>query len=615
MVEGKKPPGGGFSEPWGVLCTMTLAGLVIFCLSGCGGINPSAPLPTLGSRVESIPGDRGGTASPSVTTNKPSIAIAVQPVYCCNPRSMIIEAQVSALQNPGQIVFRWEFGDGRTGRGPKLEHTYSWPGTYTIMLQAELPDGTIVFAEHELVLPADSVPPGEDPSDQEPQEDPGIGEPTTPDEPDIHEPEPPPVEDPDEIPGEEVPTGPLAVNQPAIDLVLAGSLTTANAGWWGFDENDATHSIQSAINSGAKTVIIPNVGRDWIVRPLFLVSNQEVVFEAGVVLTAKLGAFRGTYDCLLSADGVSNVILRGYNAVLRMRKADYMSSAYTVSEFRHVLFLQKVRNIQVLGLSFQSSGGDGIYIGPIDDYARIPPRDILIKDCDCFDNYRQGISVLSAENLTIENCTLRNTGGTAPQAGIDLEPDYPKDVLTNVKLINCTASGNSGSGFLANLSYLDATSRPISVTVQNMLIQGSHQPGLRAVIVEHGPPGGFLEFRDSLIEITEYSGLGIKWNLSTAFELRFVNCEWRRIARLSTQHPFLLKFMGTKIAGAPGGIRFDNCYVDDQQARHTIKIDASEVASGAADMTGTIYVTNPNIDEAIPTTTWPFPDLDVLLVP
>ena len=615
MFEGKKPPGGGFSEPWGVLCTMTLAGLVFFCLSGCGGIDPSALPSKLDSGVDSTPGVRGGTSSPSVTTNKPSIAVTVQPVYCCNPRSMMIEAEVSNFQNPGQIVYRWEFGDGRTGRGPKLEHTYSWPGTYNIVLQADMPDGTVALVEYELVLPGDPVPPGEDPSGENPQEEPAVGEPTTPDEPDIHEPEPPPVEDPDAPPGEEQPTGPITVNQDAIDLVLAGSLTTANAGWWGFDENDATDSVQSAINSGAKTVIIPNVGRDWIVRPLFLVSNQEVIFEDGVVLMAKLGAFRGMHDCLLSGDGVSNVILRGYNAVLRMRKADYMSTAYAVSEFRHALFLQKVRNVQVLGLSFQSSGGDGIYIGPVDDFARTPPRDILIKNCDCFDNYRQGISVLSAENLTIENCTFRKTSGTAPQAGIDLEPDYPKDVLINVKVINCASLGNSGSGFLANLSYMDATSRPISVTVQNMLIQGSHQPGLRAVIAENGPPGGFLEFRDSLIEVTEYAGLGIKWNLSTAFELRFVNCEWRRVARLSPQFPFLLKFMGSRNPGAPGGIRFDNCYIDDQQVRHTIKIDNTEVVSGKADMSGTILVANPNIDEPIPTTTWPFPDLDVLLVP
>jgi parallel beta-helix repeat protein len=614
MFKGKKPPGGGFSEPWGVLCTMTLAGLVFFCLCGCGGIDPSAPLPGVDRGVDSVPRDRAPNSPSSVTTNKPSIAVTVEPVYCCNPRSMVLEAQVSNLPNHESISFRWEFGDGRTGEGARLEHTYGWPGEYTIILQAELPDGTTVLAQHELVLPGEAVPPEEEPTD-DPTEEPAVAEPTIPDEPDVYVPEPPPVEDPNGIPGEEQPTGQLTVNQDAIDLVLDGLLTTANAGWWGFDENDATNSIQSAINSGAKIVIIPNVGKDWIVRPLFLVSNQEVIFENGVVLTAKLGAFRGMHDCLLSADGVNNVILRGYNAVLRMRKADYMSSAYSVSEFRHVLFLQKVRNIQVLGLSFQSSGGDGIYIGPVDDFARTPPRDILIKDCDCFDNYRQGISVLSAENLTIENCTFRNTSGTAPQAGIDLEPDYPKDVLINVRLINCAALGNSGSGFLANLSYMDATSRPISVTVQNMLIQGSHQPGLRAVIAENGPPGGFIEFRDSLIEVTEYSGLGIKWNLTTAIELRFLNCEWRRVARLSPQFPFLLKFTGSRSLGAPGGIRFDNCYIDDQQVRHTIKIDNTEVVSGAADMTGTIFVTNPSIDEPIPTTTWPFPDLDVLLVP
>ena len=40
--------------------------------------------------------------------------------------------------------------------------------------------------------------------------------------------------------------------------VLSGKRTTANAAWWGFDQQDATEGLQAAIHSGAKTVIMPN---------------------------------------------------------------------------------------------------------------------------------------------------------------------------------------------------------------------------------------------------------------------------------------------------------------------------------------------------------------------
>jgi parallel beta-helix repeat protein len=502
--------------------------------------------------------------SPSATNNKPSLAFTVAPVFCCNPRSRVFEAKLQDSLGSAGVVFRWEFGDGRAGQGSTIEHAYTWPGKYVITLQAEFSDGTVMFSEQELLLPGDPMPP----DDNQPNEVPDPVEPTNPDDPNVTDPEPPSTEGTDE----EVPPDTSGMNPDAIAQVLAGILPTANASWWGFDAKDATHAIQGAINSGAKTVIIPNVGKDWNVGPLFLVSDQEVIFEAGVVVAAKSGAFRGMHDCLLSADGVTNVALRGYNAVLRMRKSDYISSSYSVSEWRHVLFMRGVNNMQVLGLSLQSSGGDGIYVGPTEDSQRVASRNVILRDCECFENHRQGISVWSAENLTIDNCTLRGTSGTAPQAGIDLEPNHPKDVLINVQLINCKAIGNAGSGFIASLGLMTPTSRPVSISVVNMLIQGSHQPGLRVLIAKDGPPGGFLEFRDCIVEGTEYAGLATKLHLNAAVEVRFDHCEWRKVARFFPQPPIYMEFVGSGTSEAPGGIRFTDCLVNDQQARDTIRV-------------------------------------------
>ena len=64
----------------------------------------------------------------------------------------------------------------------------------------------------------------------------------------------------------------------AVKEVLSGKRTVANAAWWGFDEFDATEALQSAINSGAKRVIVPNMTRDWIVRPINLAGDQELIF-------------------------------------------------------------------------------------------------------------------------------------------------------------------------------------------------------------------------------------------------------------------------------------------------------------------------------------------------
>ena len=64
-------------------------------------------------------------------------------------------------------------------------------------------------------------------------------------------------------------------NLEAIADVHSGKSTVANAAWWGFDSEDATEALQSAIDSGAKRMVVPNMHADWIIQPIKLVGNQE----------------------------------------------------------------------------------------------------------------------------------------------------------------------------------------------------------------------------------------------------------------------------------------------------------------------------------------------------
>jgi len=219
-------------------------------------------------------------------------------------------------------------------------------------------------------------------------------------------------------------------NPVAVQEVMTGKRKTANAAWWGFNKSDSTFALQSAINSGASKVIVPYTGKNWITRPLTLQSNQEVVLEPGVVVVAKAGEFKGKFDCLFSASKCSNIILSGYGATLRMRKSDYKSPPYTKSEHRHTLQLKACSDVKVLGLRFENSGGDGIFITR-DNYS-VPCKNVLVKDCICDNNYRQGISVISVIKLRIDNCVLKNTRGTPLQSGIDLEPSNQRAMLVDV---------------------------------------------------------------------------------------------------------------------------------------------------------------------------------------
>ena len=195
---------------------------------------------------------------------------------------------------------------------------------------------------------------------------------------------------------------------PRPDLVAkvgSGEIAEARLSWWGYDPVDATKIVETALASGVRKLIVDRMPSPWMVRPLKGASNQEILFERGAVVMAKKGEFHGKSDFLLTYAESTNVVLSGYGATIAMRIDDYTNKAlYAWSEWRHALTLSGVRNVRVEGLTFDGSGGDGIYFGSAGVGRHC--RDVVVRDVTCTRNNRQGMSVISAANLLIENCRL-----------------------------------------------------------------------------------------------------------------------------------------------------------------------------------------------------------------
>ncbi len=270
-----------------------------------------------------------------------------------------------------------------------------------------------------------------------------------------------------------------AIKKELIEDVLTGRREIANAAWWGYKTTSATQALQGAISSGAKKVIVPDMGHPWILDPIFLESNQEIEFERGVTLLAHKNSFLGKEDCLIKAVNKENITLHGSDVALKMHRKDYTKRNYAASEWRHCLSLCGCRNINVYGLKFQESGGDGIYIGRgRGDNCRQYCENIIIKDVTCNRNYRQGISVISARNLVIEKCLLSNTEGVNPQAGIDYEPNKPDELLQECILRDTIIEGNKKYGILFALGGLSDKSAPLSITVEQCHIRKNGRDAL-----------------------------------------------------------------------------------------------------------------------------------------
>ena len=251
-----------------------------------------------------------------------------------------------------------------------------------------------------------------------------------------------------------------------VQEVLDGKRTEALASWWGFNAEDSTQFLQAAIDSGARKLIIDRQASDWITLPLKAASNQEIVLQDGVVLQAKKGAYLGRSDALLSLRQCENVVIRGekpgVKAVLRMNKADYQKPPYEPAEWRHGLSILSSSNVLVEDLTIEFTGGDGIYLGVCK--AGVTCSAVTIRRVLCYENHRQGISVITARNLLIEDTIMRDTNGTAPQAGIDFEPNLANEELTNCVMRRCICEGNAGDGYEFYLPNLTSMAWCVSMT-------------------------------------------------------------------------------------------------------------------------------------------------------
>jgi hypothetical protein len=251
----------------------------------------------------------------------------------------------------------------------------------------------------------------------------------------------------------------------------AGELERASAAWWGFDPKDSTRFLEAALASGAGTLLVPAMGEPWRTGPLRLRSRLRLVLEPGASIVALEGAFVGSGDCLLDADGSTDLEIVGYGAGISMRKKDYAKPPYADSQWRHAIALRDAARVRIAGLRIEDSGGDGVYVGQ--RRGRPVPEDILLEDLTIRGNYRQGISVISARGLRILRCEISGTAGHLPAAGIDFEPNSALFGFEDCLVGDCRIYGNAGPAVLVYLGTRSKEDSPVSIELRDCELRGS----------------------------------------------------------------------------------------------------------------------------------------------
>src|SRR5690606_25483599 len=123
--------------------------------------------------------------------------------------------------------------------------------------------------------------------------------------------------------------------------------------------------------------------------------------------------------------------------------------------------------------------GDGIIVTESRSNMRegvigYPVVNVVVKGGVLDYNRRNGITVTSGTDLIFEGIHIVNTMGTAPKAGIMIEPDNAKAVLKNI-IINNVKVANSPLGIGVNITKLSNNRKgnSISLRIENTSIENS----------------------------------------------------------------------------------------------------------------------------------------------
>lgn len=291
---------------------------------------------------------------------------------------------------------------------------------------------------------------------------------------------------------------------------------------FGFDPVDSTRYIQAAIDSGAEEIVIEKKDVPWVITPIKGRSNLHLILEKGVKIVAKEGEFKGVADCMFKFAFVTNVFIDGRGATVQMRKRDYQNPPYAKAEWRSGFDFLSSENVTIQGVRVMETGGDGLYFG--DQTKGHPCRNLVVRRCIFESNHRQGVSVISADNLLIEDCIMRGTDGTAPKDGLDFEPNKETDQLTRCVVRRCRFENNKGAGIDIHLTPSRSSTLPIDITVEDCYSTGNRYGTVYSGFTGDDLVSGRVRFIRCVFERECGAAVGVFNKPARSVALRFEDC-------------------------------------------------------------------------------------------
>lgn len=236
----------------------------------------------------------------------------------------------------------------------------------------------------------------------------------------------------------------LTVATPSI--ARAGGTSVRSHGARGDGTTDDTDAFQQAIDAAGQRgggIVTVSPGRYLLdpLRSVQLRSGVTLQMDAGATLLAKPNA--ADRSVLLFVQGVSDVTITGGHLL-----GERDRHLGTTGEWGHGIQLRGAQRVTLRDIHVSNFWGDGLSVAGIKTTRESPETaastDVLLERIVSVGNRRQGLTIGRSSRVRVVDCEFAGTGGTAPEAGIDIEPD--NGPATDIEISNCRIHDNHGPG-------------------------------------------------------------------------------------------------------------------------------------------------------------------------
>ena len=243
------------------------------------------------------------------------------------------------------------------------------------------------------------------------------------------------------------------------ELIKTNTMNVKQFGAKGDGTTDDTSSIQTAFTS-LKNINIPS-GTYMIdgTNPLIPSDNSKITLDNDATLKVITTA-QDTYRAIHILNK-NNVEISG--GTIQGERATHTGSGgeWGVG----IRIYGTSTNIYIHDITVKDTWGDGITVATS---GNVKTEHVHIDNAR-----RNGYSIISVNEFISNDDIIENTGGTNPQAGVDIEPDTASNILTNVVFNNLMTKNNLGGGMLIYLMAFDNTSSSTNIVINNLYDYGS----------------------------------------------------------------------------------------------------------------------------------------------